>query len=108
MAGGLKILHVMRSPVGGLFRHVVDLARAQIAQGHLVGLIADSSTGGPQAEVVLAELAPKLALGLVRVAMSRQVGPRDVVACAHVSRRAADVVADVVHGHGAKGGAYAR
>jgi glycosyltransferase involved in cell wall biosynthesis len=108
MAGGLKILHVMRSPVGGLFRHVVDLARAQIAQGHLVGLIADSSTGGPQAEVVLAELAPKLALGLVRVAMSRQVGPRDVVACAHVSRRAADVEADVVHGHGAKGGAYAR
>ena len=108
MAGQLKILHVMRAPVGGLFRHVVDLARAQIAQGHLVGLIADSSTGGPQAEVVLAELAPKLALGLVRVAMSRQVGPRDVVACAHVSRRAADVEADVVHGHGAKGGAYAR
>jgi glycosyltransferase involved in cell wall biosynthesis len=108
VAGSLKILHVMRAPVGGLFRHVVDLARAQIAQGHAVGLIADSSTGGHQTEATLAELAPKLALGLVRVAMSRQVGPRDVVACAHVSRRAADVTADVVHGHGAKGGAYAR
>jgi glycosyltransferase involved in cell wall biosynthesis len=108
VAGNLKILHVMRAPVGGLFRHVVDLARAQIAQGHCVGLIADSSTGGPQTEATLAELAPKLGLGLVRVAMSRQVGPKDVVACAHVSRRAADVAADVVHGHGAKGGAYAR
>src|SRR5262249_58498510 len=89
MADQLKILHVMRAPVGGLFRHVVDLARAQIAQGHLVGLIADSSTGGAQAETTLAELAPKLALGLVRVAMSRQVGPRDVVACGPVSPRAA-------------------
>ena len=104
----LNILHVLRAPVGGLFRHVIDLARGQIARGHHVGLLADSSTGGPQAEATLAELAPKLALGLVRVAMSRQVGPSDVVACAHVARRAADVEADVVHGHGAKGGAYTR
>jgi glycosyltransferase involved in cell wall biosynthesis len=108
MTGSLNILHVMRAPVGGLFRHVIDLARGQIAQGHCVGLVGDSSTGGPQTEATLAELAPKLALGLMRVAMSRQVGPSDVVACSHVARRAADVGADVVHGHGAKGGAYAR
>ncbi|MEA2950230.1 MAG: hypothetical protein QOI40_5560, partial [Alphaproteobacteria bacterium] len=25
MSGSLNILHVMRAPVGGLFRHVVDL-----------------------------------------------------------------------------------
>lgn len=104
----LNILHVLRAPVGGLFRHVIDLARGQVARGHHVGLLADSSTGGAQAEATLAELAPKLALGLVRIAMSRQVGPSDVVACAHVARRAADVEADVVHGHGAKGGAYTR
>jgi glycosyltransferase involved in cell wall biosynthesis len=108
MSGSLNILHVMRSPVGGLFRHVIDLARGQIAQGHCVGIVADSGSGGPQAAATLAELAPKLALGLMRIAMSRQVGPKDVAACAHVARRAADVAADVVHGHGAKGGAYAR
>jgi glycosyltransferase involved in cell wall biosynthesis len=106
--GSLNILHVLRAPVGGLFRHVIDLARGQVARGHHVGLMADSSTGGVQAEATLAELAPKLALGLIRVAMSRQVGPSDVVACSHVARRAADVEANVVHGHGAKGGAYAR
>jgi hypothetical protein len=39
----LNILHVMRAPVGGLFRHVIDLARGQAARGHRVGLIADSS-----------------------------------------------------------------
>jgi glycosyltransferase involved in cell wall biosynthesis len=53
-------------------------------------------------------LAPELALGLTRVAMSRQIGPRDVAAARYVSRRAGELGADVVHGHGAKGGAYAR
>ena len=51
--GTLNILHVMRAPVGGLFRHVLDLARGQIARGHRVGLIADILTGGAQAEATL-------------------------------------------------------
>ncbi len=104
----LNILHVFRAPVGGLFRHVVDLARGQIARGHRVGLIADASTGGAQAEATLTALAPQLALGLSRVPMSRQVGLRDVTARAHVGWRASETRADVLHGHGAKGGAYAR
>jgi hypothetical protein len=53
--GTLKILHVLRAPVGGLFRHVVDLARGQTARGHRVGLIADATTGGARAEAMLAE-----------------------------------------------------
>ena len=106
--GGLNILHVLRAPVGGLFRHVLDLARGQVARGHRVGLVTDASTGGTGAEAKLAELAPELALGISRVAMSRQLGLRDVTACMHVARRVADTGADVVHGHGAKGGAYAR
>jgi hypothetical protein len=65
----------MRAPVGGLFRHVLDLARGQVARGHRVGLVADASTGGEHAEASLARLAPDLALGLTRVAMSRQLGP---------------------------------
>src|SRR5258706_3619341 len=104
----LNILHVMRAPVGGLFRHVVDLARGQIARGHRVGVIADSSTGGTQAEATLSALAGDLALGLSRVPMSRDIGKGDFAAFQHVTRRAAEVGADVLHGHGAKGGAYAR
>jgi glycosyltransferase involved in cell wall biosynthesis len=104
----LNILHVLRAPVGGLFRHVVDLTRGQIARGHRVGLISDLTTGGAQAEATFAALAPELALGLTRVAMSRQIGWRDVNAARHVARHVADTAADVVHGHGAKGGAYAR
>ena len=99
---------MLRAPVGGLFRHVVDLAGGQAARGHRVGLIVDASTGGSRAEQVLADLAPRMGLGVSRVPMSRQIGWSDASAVAHVTQRAAAVGADVLHGHGAKGGAYAR
>jgi glycosyltransferase involved in cell wall biosynthesis len=105
---GLNILHVLRAPVGGLFRHVVDLARGQIERGHRVGVIADSTTGSAQADATLAGLSRELALGLTRVPMNRQIGLRDAPAVRHAAQRAADVKADVIHGHGAKGGAYVR
>ena len=104
----LKILHVLRSPVGGLFRHVLDLSRAQAARGHQVGIVADSTTGGERADAAFAALVPDLALGLSRVPMSRHIGASDVSAQRHVARRAHETNADVLHGHGAKGGAYAR
>jgi glycosyltransferase involved in cell wall biosynthesis len=102
------ILHVFRAPVGGLFRHVVDLVRGQTAAGHRVGIIADATTGGARAEAALAEIAPLLALGLTRVAMSRHLGASDVAAVRRVAQVIRTSGADVVHGHGAKGGAYAR
>ncbi|MFL6240396.1 MAG: glycosyltransferase family 4 protein [Actinomycetes bacterium] len=104
----LRILHVMRAPVGGLFRHVTDLARGQTARGHQVGVIADSTTGGAHGEATLAELATELALGVRRLPMSRHLGWNDVTAAAGVARYAREVEASVVHGHGAKGGAHAR
>src|SRR5262245_33270028 len=104
----LRILHVLRAPVGGLFRHVIDLAGGQAARGHHVGIVADSSTGGARAQAALNALASRLALGVTRVPMSRHLDVGDVAAIKAVSRRAAEVDADVLHGHGAKGGAYAR
>lgn len=108
MAGALTILHVLRAPVGGLFRHVCDVARGQASRGHKVGVIADAQSGGARAAAALAELAPVLALGLTRVAMPRDLGAGDITAVRHVAQRAAATGAQVVHGHGAKGGAYAR
>ena len=104
----LNILHVFRAPVGGLFRHVLDLTREQTARGHRVGLIADSRTGGTRGDDALRLLEPSLKLGLTRIPMRRHANPGDLFALAHVVRRAAQTQADVVHGHGAKGGAYAR
>jgi glycosyltransferase involved in cell wall biosynthesis len=104
----LKILHVFRAPVGGLFRHVLDVARGQAARGHRVGLVVDSTTGGARAEAALAELKPHLALGIERIAIPRQPSPRDFAAVRHVARRIAAVAPDVLHGHGAKGAALVR
>src|SRR5262249_23564953 len=104
----LSILHVFRAPVGGLFRHVLDLVRGQAAAGHRVGIVADASTGGERAEAALAEIAPLLALGTTRVAMSRPLGLSDVSAVRRVAQVIGASGADVIHGHGAKGGAYAR
>jgi glycosyltransferase involved in cell wall biosynthesis len=105
---GLKILHVFRAPVGGLFRHALDVARGQAARGHRVGLIVDSMTGGARAEAALAELAPRLALGIERIAIPRQLSVRDIAAVRKVTRRIAAVAPDVLHGHGAKGAALVR
>jgi glycosyltransferase involved in cell wall biosynthesis len=104
----LKILHVFRAPVGGLFRHVIDLVRGQSAHGHQVGIVADSLTGGDNADRVFAGLTPHLALGASRVPMGRGLGLGDVAATRAVAAAIARVTPDVVHGHGAKGAAYAR
>jgi glycosyltransferase involved in cell wall biosynthesis len=104
----LRILHVLRSPVGGLFRHVVDVARGQAARGHMVGMICDASTGGAHATQTLNALSPDLRLGLSRFAMARQISVQDVAAIRQVARFVAQSAPDVVHGHGAKGGAFAR
>lgn len=103
----MKILHVMRAPVGGLFRHVVDLAAGQSARGHAVGIVAGIG-GDARTDLTLRDLAPALALGVTRVAMTRKPGIGDISAVRAVSRRIGDVAPDIVHGHGAKGGAYAR
>ena len=104
----LNILHVFRTPVGGLFRHVLDLSRAQAERGHRVGIIADSSTGGPRSDAALGELAPHLALGVTRLPMRRNPHPADLGALRQAMRVIAQSNADVIHGHGAKGGAYGR
>jgi glycosyltransferase involved in cell wall biosynthesis len=110
-AGGLasqRILHVFRAPLGGLFRHVSDLVRLQSETGHKVGIVCDASTGGERAARALDELSPHLSLGVMRLPMRRNPHPSDLAILRAVGRRAAEVGATVLHGHGAKGGTYAR
>ena len=104
----LKILHILRAPLGGLFRHVLDVACGQSQRGHRVGLIVDSTTGGARAAAILTDLVPSLALGLERTAVARELGPSDLPALRRISRRIKLLAPDVLHGHGAKGAALAR
>ena len=105
----LRILHATRAPVGGIIRHILDLANGQADRGHHVGIIADSLTGGERADQALAEIAPRMKLGVYRIAIRREPSPLDFVTwaaiCATRSRR---LKPDVLHGHGAKAGAFIR
>jgi glycosyltransferase involved in cell wall biosynthesis len=104
----LNIVHIARSPVGGIFRHISDLATTQHEAGHAVGLICDSTSGGVLEEERIAALKPALSLGVVRVPMARSIGPSDLPTLLSVSRALSPMRPDVVHAHGAKGGVYGR
>lgn len=104
----LRIVHCFRSPVGGIFRHVRDLTEAQIAAGHQVGIVCDSTTGGDYEERLFEAIKHKLALGVQRTPMQRHIGPGDVASAWRTYRIIKELRPDVIHGHGAKGGTYAR
>ncbi|UFX42215.1 glycosyltransferase family 4 protein [Bradyrhizobium sp. 41S5] len=104
----LRILHVVRAPVGGIIRHILDVANGQIERGHHVGIVADSLTGGTRADAVLAEIEPRLKLGVHRVAIRREPRFADFTVWAHIAGLIRKLKPDVVHGHGAKAGAYVR
>ena len=104
----MNIVHCFREPVGGLFRHVRDLAEAQHQAGHAVGVVCDASTGGSLDDALLEGLTPFLSLGLVRYPMRRQLAPSDIAAAWRIAGKVRPLSPDVLHGHGAKGGAYGR
>ena len=104
----LRILQVLRAPIGGLFRHVSDLTLALAERGHEIGIVADSLTADGLTEQRLAALAPSAKLGIHHAPMPRVFGPGDLIAPLKVRRLANELGIEVLHGHGAKGGLNAR
>lgn len=103
-----RILHCLRSPVGGLFRHVRDLASEQARRGYDVGIICANHATDSLTEQRLAELDGAISLGVHRVLMPRGLGLNDFSAYGAVRDLIQTLQIDIAHGHGAKGGAYAR
>lgn len=104
----MRILQVLRAPVGGLFRHVGDLGTGLAARGHQVGLVVDSLASDAATEKTLARLAPSFELGIERVPMPRIAGFADLWAPGKLADAIRSTGAQIVHGHGAKGGFHAR
>ncbi len=99
---------VLRAPVGGLYRHVIDLTDELGRRGHQVGLIMDSSLGDSQTDKRLSSLKTPPALGVKRIPIPRLIGPGDLSAIFRVRKLAKAMKVNVLHGHGAKGGFNAR
>lgn len=104
----LRILQILRAPVGGLFRHVCDLSTELSRRGHSLGVLCDATTAGSRNEAQIAALSHRCALGIHRIPLRRQPGLADLAAVRRAYAVISSVEPDIVHGHGAKGGAYAR
>ncbi len=108
MSEPLRILQILRAPVGGLFRHVQDLTRELAARGHQVGIVADSLHTDALSEERLDRLRPFAPLGIHSLPIPRMFDVDDIVSVFKVRRLADALHVDVLHGHGAKGGLNAR
>lgn len=76
--------------------------------GHQVGILCDSTTGGEHEDRLFDQIRPFLALGLTRVPIRRSIGPGDLAAMRRTYETIKSLQPDILHGHGAKGGALAR
>lgn len=104
----LRILHAVRAPVGGIIRHILDVANGQADRGHEVGIIADNLTGGERAKEWFAEIAPRLSLGVHRLPIQREPHIADAFTWLHFKSLITRLNPHVLHGHGAKAGAFIR
>jgi glycosyltransferase involved in cell wall biosynthesis len=80
----------------------------QSRAGHHVGIIIDSASGNAFEARKIADAVPDLALGVTRLAMARHLSPADLASAYRVFRAVSALKPDVLHGHGAKGGTFAR
>ena len=104
----LRILQILRAPVGGLFRHVNDLTRELASRGHQIGIVADSLTSDGLTAERLERLRPYATLGIHSTPMPRTVGFGDLTSPFQIRKLAKELDIQVLHGHGAKGGLNAR
>jgi len=103
-----RVVQCFRAPLGGLFRHVADLTEGLVARGFEVGIVCSDEDCGHLSQTRLAQLEHLTALGLHRTPMPRTAGLADLSAMRATVAVARQYDVDIIHGHGAKGGAYAR
>jgi len=104
----LRVLQVLRAPVGGLFRHVCDLSSHLDQTGHEVGLVVDALSYDSETATKLNDISKHLKLGTHPIAIPRLFGRQDISAPFQIKKLLRLLDIDVVHGHGAKGGFHAR
>lgn len=102
-----RLLHIFRSPVGGLFRYVRDLVAAQAALGHHVGCVYDGRFADALSASRLRELSESCTLGCHPLpngsgllGLQRRLNS--------VRSLVQTLEPDIIHAHGAEGGMLGR
>jgi len=104
----LQVIHLLRAPFGGLFRHVCDLVEEQERAGLKTGVICAAAHEDPVSQARMQRLHASCSLGVHMVDMPRMPGLGDMTALRQIAPVVRRIMPDIIHGHGAKGGAYAR
>lgn len=107
-APGTRVLLITRAPVGGLWRHILDLTDGLLDRGFELGIVVDSLRASDSVKGVLERFEPKLALGVHTLAIPRVPGVGDLRVARYCRKLIKELKPDIVHGHGAKGGLHAR
>lgn len=104
----LRVLLITRAPVGGLWRHILDLTDGLLERGFELGIAVDSLRASDHVRSTLERFAPRLELGVHTLDIPRLPGWGDLKLSMQFRRLIKELQPNVVHGHGAKGGLYAR
>ncbi len=104
----LRVLLITRAPVGGLWRHILDLTDGLLERGFELGIVVDSLRASEHVLATLDRFAPRLALGVHTLDIPRLPGWGDVRLSLQCRKLIKQLKPDIVHGHSAKGGLYAR
>lgn len=104
----MRIVHVLRTPVGGIFRHVRDLISGQVARGCTVGLIVGVPAFETPQAASLEALRPLCGLGVHTLPIPHFPGLSDLSILLKARVLCREMAPDILHGHGSKGGLYAR
>jgi glycosyltransferase involved in cell wall biosynthesis len=103
----LRVLQVVGDPVGGTRRHVHGLLAGLDPQRFSLFYAYSTRRCDARFREEIASLRRRLA-GELPLSVAKGPGPRDLVNLARLARFSRAQGISVVHGHGAKGGAYAR
>jgi len=103
-----RVLIICRAPVGGLFRHVHDLVLELAQRGMKVALVCDNGPGDLRFQNALPALEQACALGVHRLPIPRHPHPNDFFSLYRLVKLCRNLDINLIHGHGAKGGFYAR
>lgn len=104
----LRVLLITRAPVGGLWRHMLDLMDGLLDRGFELGIIVDSLRASSFVHETLSRYEPRLILGVHKFRIPRTPGVSDISLALSCRKLIKQLDPDIVHGHSAKGGMYAR
>jgi glycosyltransferase involved in cell wall biosynthesis len=102
----LRIVHCVGASQGELVRRVADLAEAQAAARHSVGIII--SDAADDADPHLKRVEAALTLGIYRLPNRRDAAPPELRLTGRLVGAVRKLNPDILHAHGSRGGAIGR